>query len=141
MAIILATVSGPREVETFLKICVNYEFYRYTLYTLSKLFRKSPKRLLQNTATLSRWKIHQKLLYSKNPPKQFGVVSPHSSPSCLPGKTFCLHFCDTVAGFCYILTLVITNLYLSFAVCCWLHLSFVLVFHFHPAISLKSLIK
>ena len=32
----------------------------------------------------------------------FGAVSPHSSPSCLPGKTFCLHFCDTVAGFCYI---------------------------------------
>jgi hypothetical protein len=89
-------VSGPREGETSLKTCVNYEFY---VYKLSKLFRKSPKRLLQNTATLSRWKIHQKLLYSKNPPKQFGAVSPHSSPSCLPGKTFCLHFCDTVAGF------------------------------------------
>ncbi len=28
----------------------------------------------------------------------FGAVSPHSSPSCLPGKTFYLHFCcDTVA--------------------------------------------
>ncbi len=95
---------------------------------------------LQNTATLSCWKIHQKLLYSKNPPKQFGAVSPHSSPSCLPGKTFCLHFCDTVAGFFYLLTFVITNLYLSFVVCCcWLHLSFVLVFHFRPAISLKSL--
>ena len=59
----------------------------------------------------------------------FGAVSPHSSPSCLPGKTFCLHFCDTVAGF-YPLTFVITNLYMSSVVCCWLHLSFVLFFHF-----------
>ena len=50
MAIILATVSGPREVETFLKISVNYELYIYELYKLLKLSRKSPKRFLQNIA-------------------------------------------------------------------------------------------
>ncbi len=49
MAIILATVSGPREVETFLKIFVNYELYIYVLYKLLKLLRKL-KRFLQNIA-------------------------------------------------------------------------------------------
>jgi len=57
MAIILATVSGPREVETFLKIFVNYELYIYVLYKLLKLFRKSPKRFLQNIAISGSWKI------------------------------------------------------------------------------------
>ena len=50
MAIILATVSGPREVETFLKIFVNYKLYIFMLYKLLKLFRKSLKRFLQNIA-------------------------------------------------------------------------------------------
>ena len=46
MAIILATVSGPREVETFLKIFVNYELYIYVLYKLLKNFLKIPETLL-----------------------------------------------------------------------------------------------
>jgi hypothetical protein len=58
MAIILATVSGPREVETFLKIFVNYELYIFMLYKLLKLFRKIPETLLAK---------HRYILQLKNP--------------------------------------------------------------------------
>jgi hypothetical protein len=60
----------------------------FNIYQRSKLFWKSPKHLSQNPSPLNCWKVYQMRWYSKNPPKQFWGGSPHSSPSCLPGKTF-----------------------------------------------------
>jgi hypothetical protein len=57
MAIILATVSGPREVETFLKIFVSYKVYIYVLYRLLNCF-ENPRNAFAK---------HRYILQLKNP--------------------------------------------------------------------------
>jgi len=57
MAIILATVSGPREVETFFKIFVSYKVYIYVLYRLLNCF-ENPRNAFAK---------HRYILQLKNP--------------------------------------------------------------------------
>jgi hypothetical protein len=99
MAIILATVSGPREVETFLKIFVSYKVYIYVLYRLLNCFENPRNAFAKHRYILQLKNPLNVAVVQKSAKAVLGRFSPHSSPSRLPGKTFCLHFCDTVVGF------------------------------------------
>jgi hypothetical protein len=94
LVIISVTVLGPREGETSLKNCVNYQF---CIYKLSKLHRKSPKRFLQNLESLEN--LPKAAIYPKIRQNSLGRFPlTRAQAACLVRPFVYIFFCDTVAG-------------------------------------------